>query len=351
MVRVVYFLLLLAFIFTSSQASSIVSRPQPLPSFNLLLNPTKNESCSYTVNVTTSCSSPKRTTDHISLSFGDGDGNQVFVPMLEDPFPGTFDQCSIDTFLVSGPCTSQICYLYLYRIGNDGWKPESVEIENTKEFIIVAVSHHHWRQNIQDSSAFISIFSAIRQRGVVLWKMVRVVYFLLLLAVIFTSSSASSIVSWPQPLSSIKVNTTQNLGACSYTVIITTSCSSPKYTYDQISLAFGDAYGYQVYVPRLDDPSSRTFEQCSIDTFQLSGPCTYQVCYLYLYRSGYDGWKPESVEVYGSYSNPITFYYGVLIPSDVWYGFDYCSGSYRASASKSTMKWALIFVFAMLFGM
>lgn len=38
----------------------------------------------------------------------------------------------------------------------------------------------------------------------------------------------------------------QNFGRCSYTVIISTSCSSPRYTRDQISLCFGDGYGNQV---------------------------------------------------------------------------------------------------------
>jgi hypothetical protein len=33
---------------------------------------------------------------------------------------------------------------------------------------------------------------------------------------------------------------------CSYTVVIKTSCNSPSYTGDRISLSFGDAYGYQV---------------------------------------------------------------------------------------------------------
>ncbi|KAA8540482.1 hypothetical protein F0562_024599 [Nyssa sinensis] len=88
----------------------------------------------------------------------------------------------------------------------------------------------------------------------------------------------------------------ENVRSCSYTVSIRTSCSSPRLTRDQISLSFGDAYGNQVYAPRIDDPSSRTFERCSVDTFQIYGPCTYQICYFYLYRSGYDGWKPESVQ-------------------------------------------------------
>lgn len=88
----------------------------------------------------------------------------------------------------------------------------------------------------------------------------------------------------------------------------------------------------QVYVPRLDDPYSGTFERCSTDTFQIYGPCTYQICYLYLYRTGYDGWVPESVTVYGYNSSPVTFYYNVFIPYGVWYGFDYCYG-YSASTA------------------
>lgn len=38
----------------------------------------------------------------------------------------------------------------------------------------------------------------------------------------------------------------KNAGTCSYSVVITTSCSSPRYTRDQISISFGDAYGNQV---------------------------------------------------------------------------------------------------------
>lgn len=40
----------------------------------------------------------------------------------------------------------------------------------------------------------------------------------------------------------------QNFGSCRYTVIIRTSCSSPRYTRDQISLSFGDGYRNQVKI-------------------------------------------------------------------------------------------------------
>ncbi|XP_059645702.1 embryo-specific protein ATS3B-like [Cornus florida] len=165
--------------------------------------------------------------------------------------------------------------------------------------------------------------------------MKRALSFLIFFAIFFNSSQARSIIPQPQPLTSFNINTTQNARSCSFTVNIRTSCSSPRYTRDQISLSFGDAYGNQVYAPRLDDPGSRTFERCSVDTFQVYGPCTYQICYLYLYRSGYDGWKPESVQVSGYNTKPASFYYNVFIPTNIWYGFNYCNA---ASASTSTMK-------------
>lgn len=176
----------------------------------------------------------------------------------------------------------------------------------------------------------------------------------LLFAFFLISSQARSILSRkPQPLTSFKIDTnsthplstvtkinstltaatpsatttgTQEVGSCTYTVVFTTSCSSPSYTRDRISLAFGDAYGSQVYASRLDDPSSGAFEACSTDTYDISGSCTYDVCYLYVYRSGYDGWKLKSVEVYGYHRRSVSFYYNTFIPSDVWYGFDYCNG-------------------------
>ncbi|KAG4961619.1 hypothetical protein JHK82_038301 [Glycine max] len=163
---------------------------------------------------------------------------------------------------------------------------------------------------------------------------------ILILTLCSFSQAATSIVSQPQPKESFKLNQTkpQNdeaSSSCSYTVSIKTSCSSPPYTRDYISLAFGDAYGYQVYVPRLDGPRSGTFERCSTDTFEIYGPCTYQTCYLYLYRTGYDGWMPEKVTVYSYYYQPVTFYYNTYIPNAIWYGFDYCNG-YLPSTSTTT---------------
>ncbi|GJR95563.1 embryo-specific protein ATS3B-like protein [Tanacetum coccineum] len=172
-------------------------------------------------------------------------------------------------------------------------------------------------------------------------KSISTVVTLLLALILFISSSEAktSIIQNPQPNPNFIINTTtntnnQNAATCSFTVDITTSCYSVQYTRDQISLAFGDAYGNQVYAPRIDDPTSRTFESCSSDTFEIYGPCTYQICYLYLYRSGYDGWLPERVDVYGYNTRAVSFYFNVWIPADVWYGLDYCSSYASRSVSK-----------------
>ncbi|AES68139.1 putative PLAT/LH2 domain-containing protein [Medicago truncatula] len=168
-------------------------------------------------------------------------------------------------------------------------------------------------------------------------------FFTFCIIIVFSQASPITITDYPQPNLSFKPNQTQHhqSNSCSYTVTITTSCNSPSFTRDRISLSFGDAYGYQVYVPKLDDPSSRTFERCSTDTFNINGPCTYPICYLYLYRSGYDGWKPESVTVYTHNYQPATFYYNAFIPNGVWYGFDYCRGYLPSTATATAAAAAL----------
>ncbi|CAN4108111.1 unnamed protein product [Withania somnifera] len=148
---------------------------------------------------------------------------------------------------------------------------------------------------------------------------------ILSLATFFFSSSQARSITSTEP--QIFLKTSQSISAartCSYTLSIKTSCSSPKYTRDRVSIAFGDAYGFEVYAPRIDNPASRIFERCSTDTFQIRGPCTYEICYLYLKRVGSDGWKPESVKVYGPDRPVITFKYDKFLPNGVWFGFNHC---------------------------
>ncbi|XAR53267.1 hypothetical protein NMG60_11021747 [Bertholletia excelsa] len=160
-------------------------------------------------------------------------------------------------------------------------------------------------------------------------KLFSCLLFLLFLA----SAQARSVASTqPHQLKYFEIRTNPKAKRCSYTLTIKTSCSSTSYTRDKVSLAFGDAYGNEVYAPRLDDPSSRTFERCSTDTFQIKGPCTYEICYLYLLRTGSDGWKPESVKIYGPNTRAITFYYNTFLPNGVWYGFNHCGGGRFTSA-------------------
>ncbi|KAJ0977778.1 hypothetical protein J5N97_013252 [Dioscorea zingiberensis] len=166
--------------------------------------------------------------------------------------------------------------------------------------------------------------------------MARSIHLLLLFSIfVFLSSSSGSETVNPQPeeFPSFKPKDVHkksdaeglNAWGCSYTVKIKTSCYSPRYTRDMISLAFGDTYRNEVYAPRLDDPSTGTFERCSTDTFKMQGPCGYGVCYLYLRRSGWDGWTPEWVQILEtSYHRSVTFYYGSPIPNAVWYGFNNC---------------------------
>ncbi|XP_015695475.2 embryo-specific protein ATS3A-like [Oryza brachyantha] len=112
---------------------------------------------------------------------------------------------------------------------------------------------------------------------------------------------------------------------CWYTVQIKTSCASPRRTSDAVSLAFGDAYRNEVYAASLAAGSPSSFERCATDTFRVGGPCGYGVCYLYLRRSGRDGWTPQWVRVYEPTSGtPSTFYYGDPLPNAVWYGLNRC---------------------------
>ncbi|XP_062153644.1 embryo-specific protein ATS3B-like [Alnus glutinosa] len=174
--------------------------------------------------------------------------------------------------------------------------------------------------------------------------MIKALVFLLQLTFILIFSEAKSSGLQPQAAKSFNVSYLQSSTSCSYTVVVTTSCSSTRYTRDQISIAFGDAYGNQIYAPRLDDPSTRAFERCSSDTFQIYGPCAYQICYVYLYRTGPDGWKPETVKIYGYNTRAVTFTYNTFIPSDLWYGFNLCQNA-SSSHQHSSWKW---FVYVML---
>ncbi|KAE9588014.1 hypothetical protein Lal_00003306 [Lupinus albus] len=155
--------------------------------------------------------------------------------------------------------------------------------------------------------------------------MKKVVTLILTMCIISTFSQANPIAIHPQPNQSFKLNRMPQQVNCHYTAHIKTSCISPSYTGNQISVAFGDTYGSQVYVPKLDHLSLGSFDQCSISTFEIDGPCNNQVCYLFLYTTGYDGWIPESVTISGYNAAPISFVYNTAVPHGVWYGYNVCN--------------------------
>jgi hypothetical protein len=166
------------------------------------------------------------------------------------------------------------------------------------------------------------------------------VLLLALISCLSLASATSPFRPQPRPDDSdlTQAKPTGGVGArtCWYTVQIKTSCSSPAHTSDTISLAFGDVYKDEVYAAQLGGFAG-AFDRCATDTFKISGPCGYGVCYLYLRRAGRSGWTPEWVRVYETAADtPSTFRYGDPLPNNVWYGFDRCLHGVTPSSSGSS---------------
>ncbi|CAA7026899.1 unnamed protein product [Microthlaspi erraticum] len=124
-------------------------------------------------------------------------------------------------------------------------------------------------------------------------------------------------------------------GTCPYTVVVMTSCRSPKSTRDQINIAFGDADGNQVYAPRLGGSvrESGGLGKCSTDTFQVRGQCLDSpVCSISINRTGPDGWVPESIEIYAEGSKAVKFDFSKSAPQNTWYGQNNCNTTGRPSS-------------------
>ncbi|KAG8053279.1 hypothetical protein GUJ93_ZPchr0001g30864 [Zizania palustris] len=115
------------------------TKAQPAAASSLVVDEAGGElqgrQCWYTVQIKTSCASPGRTSDAVSVAFGDAYRNEVYAARLDSPSSGTFERCSTDTFRVGGPCGYGVCYLYplrhclyLRRSGRDGWTPQWVRV-------------------------------------------------------------------------------------------------------------------------------------------------------------------------------------------------------------------------------
>ncbi|RAL41348.1 hypothetical protein DM860_010142 [Cuscuta australis] len=83
-----------------------------------------------------------------------------------------------------------------------------------------------------------------------------------------------------------------------------------------------------------------------MNMFVIHGQCTHQICYAYLYRSGYDMWRPVYITIRGNNTKPVSFYFGMFIAEGGWYGFNRCSHAVRGYSSE--WGWSLIVAFAVL---
>ncbi|KAK2371521.1 embryo-specific protein ATS3B [Trifolium repens] len=161
------------------------------------------------------------------------------------------------------------------------------------------------------------------------------------------SQATSTLVTRPQPqmnLSSMLNHTQQHINetrlidgrggfhgsgrfsnTCDYLITIKTSCDSPTHTKDEISLLFGDAYGAELYVPRLVDPyDAEPFKKCNTVSFNVLGQCISNICKLFLYRNGTNGWVPETVVAYDYNHPPVIFNYNYFLSDGPGTGYNYC---------------------------
>ncbi|GLJ24167.1 hypothetical protein SUGI_0461040 [Cryptomeria japonica] len=141
----------------------------------------------------------------------------------------------------------------------------------------------------------------------------------------------------------------QQKGNCTYAVEIETTCAPSAATADHVGVRFGDSEGNHVVAKNLKHPEPiwnprmgrenkdkqwnnyQPFDKCAIDRFEVEGPCMQRgICYLYLKRVGADEWRPGWAKVLHKKSDGVvspvsdTFYFRMFLPSNVWFGFDYC---------------------------
>ncbi|KAK2371520.1 embryo-specific protein ATS3B [Trifolium repens] len=166
---------------------------------------------------------------------------------------------------------------------------------------------------------------------------------ILTFSIIVASHAISTLVTSPQTqmnLSSMLNHTQQQInetrilisakdgfdGRCNYLITIKTSCDSPTYTKDEISLLFGDGFGAELFFSRLNNnPKDGTFMKCNIMSFAAQAACMGKICKLYLYRNGTDGWIPESVAVYDyTYPSVIFNYNFLLSEGSSGTGYNFC---------------------------
>ncbi|KAK7380202.1 hypothetical protein VNO78_32699 [Psophocarpus tetragonolobus] len=308
--------------------------------------------CTFTLVISSTCSAPNFTMEHISIRFGDIDGKQVRGPILSLPC-WTDDQGSWEIFEINGACPSPICYLQLYRHGesDDGyWNIETLQIFGNKKPILTFKFEDFSPIPIQTWFGY-NICHTIDSHllNITFGDKVIVLLFFWLSSKLTLSVSESKSDSFQYSATAaesfsfgpIQMKTSAN---CSYRVVISTSCSSPNFTTEEIGIAFGDVYGNKIYEPRLNDPISRTFERCSLDTFHINGACASPICYVFLHRPGAaEGrdWMPEIVKIYGkNNTRPLAFNFSIPPPTHLHlYGYDWCDPDHLFNKWLSPLKW------------
>ncbi|PIN09692.1 hypothetical protein CDL12_17726 [Handroanthus impetiginosus] len=81
----------------------------------------------------------------------------------------------------------------------------------------------------------------------------------------------------------------------------------------------------KILAPHLEYEHPERFQPGSLDVFVLDGPCMNPIaCYLFLYRSGNDGWTPSDVFISQRYGGQVDFLFNVAIPNNGWFGYNNC---------------------------
>ncbi|KAK2425407.1 embryo-specific protein ATS3B [Trifolium repens] len=83
-------------------------------------------SCIYDISIKTNCNSPTYTTDGISISIGDANGNEILA-QLESV--GKLGSCmEFTNTQVLGQCIEKICKIHITStsVVLDGWMPEAI---------------------------------------------------------------------------------------------------------------------------------------------------------------------------------------------------------------------------------
>ena len=127
-------------------------------------------------------------------------------------------------------------------------------------------------------------------------------------------------------------------------VTVETTCTKEAGTSDHVSLRFGDSSTNDIVVyplntrhvrwvdpldPNvLDDVPRKPFLPCSVDEFQVDGPCVdTSICYLYLKLTGFDDWRPSFAHVQvldKPHLDSEYFYFRRYLPQHIWHGYDLC---------------------------